>query len=338
MKTIHLLPILGLLIISLCSGCGVKEASGTFESVEDKKETIFASDQNEDDELCTTIQSDSDNNLEISTQEVLNYFQFIKEDPAKISRDNMRDTGIYYFDEVEITDDNNQFIYHIKRLELTEERIVEDVYFDLSIYQATVQKWWHSNIFYNEEKDIAYLVAVPRAVTFDEETGNYSSLDYVLEGWEEAKKEFVLMLVEFKVESPELYNVTVFNSPNCNSGSWFFGNYCLDNILFQNTNETEMCEFNLDTKEMYICESEVAAMEEVLEDYVPEYEKKGISIYLKQFNAVAIIDDVTIYQGAVLGRNNEDTIMCIYQAYRGRELIGTMVENEITGEFILLDD
>ena len=294
------LTILGLLIVILCIGCNKKEneKEAYAEYPDYFREVLQKLDRNEKEHLWFSDNWDTG----------LKVYNEIPEEQAAIG----------YVDSGSEVRAEDQYIYNIKWLKLGEKSILEDITFDLSGYQAEQTRWNHAATYYKEENDMVYLVFT----------------EFSLPPYAEpiSGSHRILMLLEFKPKTPKQYNVTVFQTDEHGGVEWFHPAYCIDNTLYQMSDYSEIWSIDLITKELYYCGAEYEAAKEGVADYITKYAAKGKNVSLHHFRAVMHVDDVVIYCGDLAEAMDTPALMRTYLAYRGKELLSTMIINEETNE------
>lgn len=112
-------------------------------------------------------------------------------------------------------------IYYIQWLNLGNEKVLNDLSFDLSGFQVENRRWDHSANYYNEAKDTVYVVFTAFPLWDHDETLSMSG------------SHRILMLVEFKTNTPKQYSVTVFQTDEHGGAEWFFQTNRINNTLYQ---------------------------------------------------------------------------------------------------------
>lgn len=295
-----LLPVLGLLLVILCFGCEKKEneKEAYAEYPDYFREVLQELERNEKEHLWFSDNWDTG----------LKAYNEIPEEQIPMG----------YVDNGNEVEAEGQCIYNIKWLKLGEGSILEDITFDLSGYQTEQKRWVHRATFFKEENDMVYLVFTEFPIhPYDEPiSGSHR----------------ILMLLEFKPETPKQYNVTVFQTNEHGGAEWFYPTYCIDNTLYQMSDYSEIWSIDLITKELYYCGAECEAAKEGVADYITKYAAEGKNISLHHFRAVMHVDDVVIYCGDLAEAMDTPALVRTYLAYRGKELLGTMLINEETNE------
>lgn len=212
--------------------------------------------------------------------------------------------------------------YYIQWLNLGDGKVLTDLSFDLSGFQVENKRWDHRVNYYNEEKDIVYLVFTAFPLWLNDETLSKSG------------SHRILMLVEFKTNTPKQYSVTVFQTDEHSGSEWFDGTYRIDNTLYQMSDMDQSWSIDLITKELHYCEVECEMANEVASEYIEKYATEGKKAKMHHFYAVMHVDDVVIFRGLVSEDMDSPTLLNIYVAYRGEEYLGYMVIDEETKEVL----
>lgn len=212
-----LLSLLALIIISLFTGCGKKDK-------EVNNDVTTEVDNNVNSEISNNVnpivqEDESQVDIETDNEPYSEYPDYFKELLLTLEK-HETDRGSFVDDQdtelksyLEIPEDQTiigyvdnymkyeeEKIYNIQWMNLGNEKIFNDLSFDLSGFQVENKRWDHSENYYNEEQGIVYLVFTAFPLWLHDETLSMSG------------SHRILMLVEFKLKTPKQYSVTVFQT------------------------------------------------------------------------------------------------------------------------------
>lgn len=322
-----LISLLALTIISLSTGCEKND----YEVSNDMNSEV-----NEDSDRQSGMDSDKE-----SSSKYPDYFEEVLHTLKKHETEGTDfyddwDTGLQsygeipndqtpgYIDSFADIEKENQYIYYIKWLNIGDGIILKDISFDLSGYKKDNLRWDRKAIFYNEKNDTVYLVFTEfPMLTYD---------DSMLESHP------ILMLIEFKPDTPKQYSVILFQTDDYGGAEWFYWTYRINNTLYQMSDMAEIWSIDLITKENHYYEKEYVAANEIATSYIDNYANEGKNVSMHHFYAVMHIDDIVIFRGILSEDMDTPDLKHVYTAYREDELLGYMVIDIETKEIDLFTE
>lgn len=209
---------------------------------------------------------------------------------------------------------SNGFQYHLNWLVLNDGRTLENVTIDLERYQVEDNQWSDDGVFYVEETDSILLKFDILFVADEEDTGPS------------------ILVVQIPAEHPSKYTISTYNNAELKKASLWGSATCqLGAALYESLNASEsknIWEFNMVSKLFnslsYVCDSCDEIIDEMIEEKALENDcVTSYAVELAQ-------EDVTVYSGTVFGATDEEKIVTVYLAYRGRDLIDVLVVDAVT--------
>lgn len=220
----------------------------------------------------------------------------------------------------------NGFHFLVKWLALEDGICLEDVSVDLSRYQVEDNQWSDDGVFYAREIESILI-----------------KFDVMFETTEEDPGPTVL-LVQIPIEKPKNYTISTYtNTDFIQSPLWYTVAYQLGTLIYENLSSADVntiWAFSTENKQLHSLEYICYNCKSAIGDYLIETgsaTKENIEKLLEENYHIEYAveyqqEDVIVYSAIVNNIVDQNVLISVYQAYRDKSLIDTILFDETTGE------